>query len=412
MRADQNNTPFVKRITSIDAVIDKDNLALLPESVEGFNILANTAPVMLWLSGPDKNVYFVNKVWIDYRGTSFEEEIGVKWINGLHPDDREKSLQTYIEAFDARENFYMEYRLLNASGKFRWISSKGVPRFKEDGTFLGYAGSCADIDDQKNFTITLAKEVAIRSKEITDKNKELNAKNEELNSFASVASHDLKEPLRKIHLFGKMIHERETSLSESSKYNLERILISAARMQQLIDDLLSYSEINGRGGILITTDLNKLVKKVLNDLKETIEESNTVLEIEDLPTVSVIPSQIGQVFTNLFHNSIKYATKGITPTIKVTAEKINGDQMIELESESCKTYWKITVADNGIGFPFEVKEKVFDPFKRFHDKEEYGGTGIGLAICKKIIANHKGFISAESEPGNGALFSFYIPTRK
>lgn len=389
--------------------VEKKDLELLPDNIEGYSILANTAPIMLWLSGTDKNVYFVNQVWINYRGTSFEEEIGTKWALGVHPDDRETSWKVYSEAFDLRENFSMEYRLLNSEGKYRWISSKGVPRFTDNGDFLGYAGCCADIDDQKNFAAKLEREVRLRTKEVVEKNKELNEKNVELNSFASIASHDLKEPLRKIHMFGKMIKDRETSLSENSKHHLERILFSTDRMQQLINDLLSYSEINGVTSIKVRTDLNLLLTKVILDLKEAIDESGAVLEIDDLPHLGVIPSQIMQVFTNLFHNAIKYSKRGETPLIKVSYETVIGKNIEDLGANPIKNYHKISVKDNGVGFPSEASEQVFDPFKRFHDKDEYSGTGIGLAICKKIITSHKGFITADSANGEGATFTIYLP---
>ena len=408
MSANSTNSSALNKDLNPNSVEKKD-LELLPDNLEGYSILANTAPIMLWLSGVDKNVYFVNQLWIKYRGTSFEEEIGTKWALGVHPEDRENSWEIYSKAFDARENFSMEYRLLNSEGKYRWISSKGVPRFKDDGEFLGYAGCCADIDDQKNFAAKLEKEVRLRTKEVLEKNKELNEKNEELNSFASIASHDLKEPLRKIHLFGKMIQDREKTLSENSKHHLDRILFSTDRMQQLINDLLSYSEINGKSAIKVKTDLNVLIQNVLLDLTETIEESKAVLDVAKLPTVGIIPSQFLQVFTNLFQNAIKYSKKGEAPVIEVSATTVSGNEIEELGAKAMKNYHKIIVKDNGIGFPAEANQKVFEPFKRFHDKDEYNGTGIGLAICKKIINNHKGFIKAESAEGKGAAFTIYLP---
>lgn len=408
---DKYSEPLI--LLAFEDITEHKGIAIIRESEARFNILANYAPVMLWLSGIDKAVYFVNKGWIDFRGTSFEEEIGDKWAEGIHKDDRLKSLKIYEEAFDAEKDFSMEYRLLNADGKYRWISSRGVPRYTADGTFLGYAGSCIDIDDQKNFADKLSNEVEHQTREIIEMNRELKNKNEELNSFASVASHDLKEPLRKIHMFGKMIQDREAEkLSESSRHNLERIIVSTNRMEQLVNDLLSYSQINGRELILVKTDLNELIKKVENDLKETIEESNAVIQVGELPTLGVIPTLFGQVFTNLISNAIKYSKKDTTPVITITSSAILGESILSLGADATQNYYKIAVEDNGVGFPPEVKEKVFEPFKRFHDREEYSGTGIGLAICRKIVAAQNGFIKAESEVGKGSIFTIYLPSGK
>jgi PAS domain S-box-containing protein len=407
---DDSNKKKSKTIKNSDQPFYPESKYTLLEKIEGYDILANTVPVMLWLSGPDKNVYFVNKKWVDFRGTSFEEEIGIKWSLGLHENDREKAWKIYSEAFDARRNFEMQYRLKNKDGIYRWISSTGVPRYGEDERFLGYAGSCADIDDQKNFADKLEKEVENRTKEILEKNRELEEKNEELNSFASVASHDLKEPLRKIHMFGKMIKDREfDKLSESSKHNLDRIIVSTNRMESLINDLLSYSEITGRKAILVKTDLNDLLAKVKIDLKETIEESQAVIQIGKLPIISSIPTLFTQVFNNLISNSIKYSKKEEKPVITITSIQVKGENILNLGAVASQEYCRISVEDNGIGFPPEVKEKVFEPFKRFHDKEEYSGTGIGLAICKKIVTSHNGFIEAASEIGKGTTFTIYLP---
>jgi len=405
---DKYSEPLI--LLAFEDITEHKGIELIRESEARFSNLANYAPVMLWLSGIDKAVYFVNKGWIDYRGTSFEEEVGGKWAAGIHKDDRLNSMKVYEKAFDEKKYFSMEYRLLNADGKYRWISSRGVPRYTSEGTFLGYAGSCIDIDDQKNFADKLSKEVENQTREILEMNRALKDKNEELNSFASIASHDLKEPLRKIQIFGKMIQSRESeNLSESAKSNLDRVIVSTNRMEQLINDLLSYSEINGREAILVKTNLNDLVKKVEGDLKELIEESETVIQTEKLPTISAIPTLFAQVFNNLFSNAIKYAKKDVKPLIKITCTKVKGSEIQESGANASKNYCKIAIIDNGVGFPREAKEKVFDPFKRFHDREEYSGTGIGLAICKKIVTNHKGFITAESEVGKGATFTIYLP---
>lgn len=324
------------------------------------------------------------------------------YLSLIHPDDLNHFLSNR-ESIRNQEDIIsqVEYRIKNKKGNWNYLLSRDSV-FKRDihGKAIQYIAATTDISEIKK-----------ANDKVVFKNQELEFKNNELASFTSVASHDLKEPLRKISIFSKLIQERESkSLSDSTKYNLERIIISAERMQQLIEDLLSYSQINIHKIVYTKTDLNSQVKKVLGDLKEIIEENEAIIEIGKLPTLPVIPSQIQQVFTNLLTNALKYRKKE-SIKIQVFAEAIMGSEIEHLGANLDIEYSKITVKDNGIGFPTAFEEKVFEPFKRLHGKDEFSGSGLGLAICKKIMVNHKGFIIAKSEAGEGSEFILYLPLK-
>jgi len=529
-------------LIAFEDITDNKISKLLRESEARFRNIADTTPVLIWMSGTDKLCNFFNKAWFDYTGRTAEQELGNGWFDGVHPDDLERCKDIYFTNFDLRKPFYMEYRLKRFDGHYHWISDKGVPRFSFDGEFLGYVGGCMDIEDQKNFAVSLEEKVTQRTKELKDsegflqsvlnttqnliyiydleeqkiifinkkslkstsftpeeiinsdrdlfteqihpedlqnvkahreslvgfadgkvatiefrlkndsdtwtyqlsrdvifkrdasgkaiqyigvsgditdlkkvnelliaKNQELEHSNVELVSFSSIASHDLKEPLRKIQMFSKLIIDTDkANVSEKSKSYLERVIISANRMQQLIDDLISYSRNNSEEIKLKFTDLNNLINRVLEDLEETIEENEAIIEVAKLPEALVLPSQFRQLFHNLISNAIKYRKKDIAPTIKISLESVSSEEILALKGNPDLGYCKILVTDNGIGFSNEYNTKIFEPFKRLHGKDEYSGTGIGLAICKKIMINHQGFITADSREGVGTVFSIYL----
>jgi two-component system sensor histidine kinase/response regulator len=249
-----------------------------------------------------------------------------------------------------------------------------------------------------------------KAQEIQQKNNELERINKELQAFAYIASHDLKEPLRKIRTFIDLIAENEKeSLSDTSRNYFKRIQSTAVRMNLLIDDLLTYSNTNSIDQIFKITDLNETVQSVKEDFKELLEEKNATLTATELPKVKAIEFQVRQVFHNLISNAIKYSSEDRRPKIKITCDSVLGIEAKDLNLSPLQTYYRISVKDNGIGFDPVYKEKVFEMFQRLHNKSEYSGTGIGLAIVKKIIDNHQGAITASSVPDKGTTFVFYLP---
>ena len=248
------------------------------------------------------------------------------------------------------------------------------------------------------------------NKTLKEKNEELIKTNKELESFSFVASHDLQEPLRKIQTFAGRILEKEFSLlSDSGKDHFQRIQNAAERMRHLIQDLLTFSHINKAERKFETTDLSLIIEEVKNEFKETIQEKHATIEANGMCKVHIIPFQFRQLLYNLIGNSLKFSIpeNPLRIIIKSTisrGSKLNNDQ---LSPE--KKYCHISISDNGIGFDPQYKDQIFEVFQRLHGQDEFKGTGIGLAIVKKIVENHNGVITATGEIDKGATFDIYIP---
>jgi signal transduction histidine kinase len=232
---------------------------------------------------------------------------------------------------------------------------------------------------------------------LAEQHRELERSNEALDEFAAVASHDLQEPVRKIISFGDML-ERSAGpgLAMGDRERLTRMLNAAARMRTLINDLLLYSQVSTRVQSLVRTDLAQIAREVVADLETTIAESGGVVEIGDLPAIEADPLQMRQLLQNLLGNALKYRHEGRPPVVRLTALTRGG---------RCA----ITVADNGIGFNDQHQVKIFRMFVRLHGRGQYDGSGIGLAICRKIVERHNGSIAAASTPGEGATFTVTLP---
>jgi signal transduction histidine kinase len=247
-------------------------------------------------------------------------------------------------------------------------------------------------------------------KRVNERTAELEQTNKDLESFTFVASHDLQEPLRKIRIFLNLISEKDMStLSDQSKNYLERTINTASQMQTLITDLLTYSRTTGSEEHFQKTDLNSVMEKVKSELKELIEEKKAQIEVNNLPALKVIPFQFEQLFTNLISNSLKFSMADVKPQIIISAQTVNGTLLGFTKEPTGKNYHCISISDNGIGFETKYNEKIFDLFQRLHSRSDYHGSGIGLSICKRIVENHKGSITAEGKPGKGATFNIYLP---
>ncbi|WP_373515626.1 ATP-binding protein [Persicitalea sp.] len=247
--------------------------------------------------------------------------------------------------------------------------------------------------------------------ELENQVQNLNRSNAELEQFAYVASHDLQEPLRKIRSFADLLKTKSNkSLTEESHEILEKIMKSAIRMQMLIDDLLSFSRSIDTSREIEEVDLNEILQEVKNTLQSKIEESRAIIRSQRLPVVTGYGNQLAQLFENVIINSIKYCKRDILPVIDISvSENLGSDIMGVRESQADTIFYTVVIKDNGIGFRMEYAEKIFTIFQRLHGQNSYQGSGIGLAICRKVVDNHNGYITADGEEGEGARFYVHLP---
>ncbi len=320
-----------------------------------------------------------------------------KYLEFVHPEDRELASDDGKQTIESRQLVERVHRIIKKDGNIRYFRSSG--NFFGEGDNISLIGSIQDITHD-----TLLNEM-LRSQNVA-----LERSNAELESFNYIASHDLQEPLRKIQAFSDRILEKENDVfSENTRDYFKRITNAASRMQNLIDALISYSKTNISGANTVKTDLNKLMATVLEGLQDNIDDKKATIHFSNLPVVETIPSQFQQLFTNLISNAIKYSKKEEAPLVKIDALLIAGKQITEFAANPNLNYWKISVQDNGIGFDQKYSVKIFDLFQRLHGSTEYLGTGIGLAICSKIMRNHEGHITAIGNPGIGATFNILLP---
>jgi PAS domain S-box-containing protein len=329
--------------------------------------------------------------------------------------------------------FDMEYTTdAEKTGVARILHSQGKVLFNESDKPVSIIGTVQDVTVQRKINLALESQVQERTEELKSINEELATINEEyiatneelselnnmlqqsnlnLQQFAYVASHDLQEPLRKIQSFSNLLASRYgDSLGDGVNY-LQRMQSAAKRMSELIKDLLAFSRITTQNEIMGTVALNKIVHDVLNDLELVISESSASVTIENLPEIQGDPVQLNQLFLNLISNALKFRKPDLLPVIEVTSTVVPG---VDLPSSvnvtrATATYYKISVTDNGIGFDQQYADRIFQLFQRLHGRNQYSGTGIGLAICERVAANHGGGISATGQPGLGARFDVFLP---
>jgi two-component system CheB/CheR fusion protein len=401
----------------------KSRQAIL-ESEERFETALAAVKGVVWTNNSKGEMEGEQKGWASLTGQSYAAYQGYGWTKAIHPDDIKPTIKAWQKALKESTHFIFEHRVRVKTGEWRNFSIKAIPIVRADGSIKQWVGVHIDITMQKmaeekitNFAKELEKEVQDRTKKLAISNQQLEEKNltlqilnKELHSFSYVASHDLQEPLRKIRTLASRIIESENALSEKGKDYFERMQKAAERMQALIEDLLSYSNVqNLSGRKLNTTDLNVIVDDVKSQLSEIIKEKKATIITGALCNIDIIPYQFRQVMLNLISNALKFTKPGVAPVITIESNTVKYDKINKVTLPRLKEYRHITVADNGIGFEEEYNEKIFEIFQRLHDKDDYPGTGIGLAIVKKIVENHNGIITARGELGQGATFEMYIP---
>ena len=251
-------------------------------------------PQMVWATRPDGYHDFFNKQWYDYTGLDYDQTKNKGWSLAVHSDDYDRAISIWQQALDTGAVYQVEYRMRRYDGQYRWFLARALPMRDETGKIIKWFGTCTDINDQKLASDILEQKVRERTHELQRANAELEASNIELLQFASVASHDLKEPLRKIHMFGNLLKDRYLTGNDTAAEYMQRIITSSARMTRLINDLLDFTRLSVNSDFE-TTDLNHVMDEVLSDLEIAIKEKEAVVDIGPLPKAEVIPGQIRQV---------------------------------------------------------------------------------------------------------------------
>ena len=407
---DKDNQP--SRVMGIirDITAEKNHRVELEESEQKFRLLANSMAQQVWTADTQGNLNYFNQSVFDFSGLTLEQIIKGGWLQIVHPEDREENIQQWIKAISTGKDFLFEHRFRRYDGEYRWQLSRAIPQKDEHGNIQMWVGTSTDIQNQKIFANELERQVQERTKELAQNNIELEKTNKELEAFAYISSHDLQEPLRKIQTFATRLLDKEyNNLSENGKDHFRRMHNAAERMQTLINDLLAYSRTNTFERKYEKINLNKMIEEVKEDMQEELLQKNATLEAAQLCEINIIPFQFRQLLHNLISNSLKFSNPNRAPHLKIKNKIGKGIEFKNNKLLDSTTYYHISISDNGIGFEQHFSEKIFELFQRLHGKNEYNGTGIGLAIVKKIVENHNGIITAKGQLNKGATFDIYLP---
>lgn len=353
----------------------------LRESEQYWRTLAEALPVLVWMARPDGFLDYHNQRWYDYTGLTAEQLAGWGWQAVWHPEDLPEGHAYWLESLRTGQPYEYEARFRRAAdGSFRWHLIRAVPLRDQEGRVLRWFGTTTDIEEQKH---TAA---------------ELQRINDELQQFAHIVSHDLNEPLRTVSSFVQLLAKRyQGNLDTDADEFIEFTVDGIKRMQALIHDLLAYTRVGGQAQTFTAVDCETVLTRVLGDLHLAIRDSAATVTRDPLPTIPGDATQLGLVFQNLIGNALKFRGPE-SPHIHVSARRA-GKQ------------WVFAVRDNGISIDPQQAERIFQVFQRLHPRKAYPGTGMGLAICKKIVERHGGRIWVESAPDQGCTFFFTISGR-
>ena len=393
-----------------DITEQKKAIQKIKESEYKFRLLADSMPQHIWTSDTEGNLNYFNQSVHDFSGLSVQQLNEGGLLQIVHPHDRENNIRVWAESISTGKDFLFEHRFKRYDGEYRWQLSRAIPQFEVNGNIQMWVGTSTDIQDQKTFTNELEKQVMERTEQIAENNIELEKMNKELQSFAYISSHDLQEPLRKIQIFSAQILADEfKNLSDAGKDKFVRMQNSAGRMQTLIQDLLTYSRTSKGERVFEMGNLKEIVEEVKIELQEELLQKNAIIDMEADCDFMIIPFQFRQLINNLIGNSLKFVQINQDPHISIKCVREMGAALKNKKLIANKFYWHIVFADNGIGFEQQYNQRIFEVFQRLHGRQEYIGTGIGLAIVKKIVENHSGIIEASGEINKGSTFTIYIP---
>jgi PAS domain S-box-containing protein len=357
------------------------------ETANRFRFLAESMPQKIFTAKPDGDLDYLNLQWMTFTGLSLEQIQHGGWTQLVHPDDLEENARRWRHSVNTGEPFQFVHRLRRADGVYRWHLTRIQAMRNEDGQISMWIGSSTDISEQKEM-----EEALILA------NDSLRRANSGLEQFAYSASHDLQEPIRNIAIYGEIINKRYSELLDAKgKESLGFVVGGAQRMGLLVKGLLDYTHVSrAPDENEAESDAATALAGALSNLSTSIRETDAQITHDILPKLRVQEVALQQLLQNLIDNSIKYRRDETAPRVHVTARREG-------------PMWLLSVRDNGIGIAPEYQKKVFGIFKRLHTGPKYPGTGIGLAICQRIVERYGGRIWVEPEAGPGATFSFTLP---
>jgi hypothetical protein len=418
-RADQPLSPYDEIKRKNDQLQD---LSLrLQASEQHYKQVTNSLPLMIFTANQTGQLLYANDWITEYTGQSTQGLNQARWANVMHPEDYTHFWVLWTRQATKNLPFRCECRLKEAAtGNYLWHLFSAQPVKSEPEKVTAWTGFVVNVDAQKlvgqalqeNEELAQAKAKLEESqRELESTVNELNQSNTKLSQFAYIASHDLQEPLRKIQQFGDLLKTRSSTLAGDDLVYLDRMQTAASRMSLLIKDLLAFSRLSTRRETATPVPLTQVINVALDNLSMPVEETNAQIQVGSLPVIEGDSTQLVQLFQNLLSNALKFRRASIIPAIQVSAQNISQTDLPTTvkPTRQAANYYRIDVADNGIGFDEKYLDRIFQVFQRLHSKGEFAGTGVGLAICEKVAANHGGVITATSQPGQGATFSVYLP---
>jgi PAS domain S-box-containing protein len=366
----------------VDITAHKRAEEALLQSEERLRFMAESMPQKIFTASVGGEINYFNQQWLEFTGLSCEEVEACKWDQFVHPDDLQETLRLWKLSIESGEPFKLVHRVRRFDGVYRWHLSRADAMRDNKGAISIWIGSNTEIHEQ------------------IERENELRRANADLEQFAYSASHDLQEPIRNVAVYTELLSTRHSdALDAKGRQYLEFIMDGARRMEMLVKDLLAYTRSGETPDGAAAADAETALAKALSNLAEAVREAGAVITRDVVPALPLHEVQLQQLFQNLIGNAIKYRRAGDPPRIHIAAERQG-------------THWKISVRDNGIGISPEHKERVFGLFKRLHNQKQYSGSGIGLAICQRIVERNGGRIWVESDgPGTGSTFCFTIPIR-
>lgn len=374
----------------------------LSQNVQELRSILESIPQIAFTAQANGVIEFVNEHWYGYAAS--KDKFPLTEPGGLTV---ERCLERAITSGEQMQVEISLKRLHENQYRYHLLSMTPV---KREDTVAKWVGIFTDIHEQRMANQILEDRVQQRTRELQKSNSELETSNHDLQQYASIASHDLKEPLRKIQVFSQILRDKFLMQNTDALTYMNRIIGSSERMTNLINDLLTYSSLSG-AGLFALTDINVIIDEILSDLELAIRETSAIITVDRFPFMEVIPGQLRQIFQNVISNALKFSKKGVSPLINIRAETV-ADKSFTAPAAVDGKFCRFTISDNGIGFDEVYLEKIFTIFQRLNPKEHYEGTGIGLAIVKKIVDKHSGIVTARSSENAGASFIIVLPLKQ